>query len=81
MEVLYFTVAAIVLYVISDRILNLIELRRGERFENRSLIFFVIILVLAVGLFNLVQYVRPAAGPAASAVSGPAERGAGSTQQ
>ena len=55
MEMLYYTVAAIVLYVVSDWILNRIEIRRGERFENRSLVFFAIILVLSVALFNLIQ--------------------------
>jgi len=36
MEMLYYTVAAIFLYLASDWILNQIENRRGERFENRS---------------------------------------------
>ena len=57
---LYYTVAAIFLYMVSDWILNQIEIRRGERFENRSLIFFVIILVLSVALFNLIQRFQPA---------------------
>jgi predicted PurR-regulated permease PerM len=61
MEMLYYTIAAIFLYVVSDWILNRIERRRGERFENRSLVFFVIILVLAVILFNLIQQLGPAA--------------------
>jgi len=56
MEMLYYTVAAIFLYLVSDWILNQIENRRGERFENRSLVFFAIILVLSVVLFNLIQY-------------------------
>ena len=60
MEMLYYTVAAIFLYMVSDWILNQIETRRGERFENRSLIFFVIILVLSVTLFNLIQQFQPA---------------------
>lgn len=61
MEMLYYTIAAICLYVVSDWILNRIERRRGERFENRSLVFFVIILLLAVILFNLIQQLGPAA--------------------
>jgi len=67
MEMLYYTVAAIFLYVVSDWILNQIENRRGERFENRSLIFFAIILVLSVALFNLIQYFQPATDPSAPA--------------
>ncbi len=54
----YYTLAAIVLYVVSDWILNQVEIRRGERFDNRSLIFFAIILVLSVALFKLIQYLQ-----------------------
>jgi NADH:ubiquinone oxidoreductase subunit 6 (subunit J) len=67
MEMLYYTIAAVLLYMVSDWILNRIEMRRGERFENRSLIFFVIILILATGAFNLIQYLQPAAAPAPAA--------------
>ena len=63
MEMIYYTIAAIALYVISDWILNRIEMRRGERLENRSLVFFVIILVLALGLFSLVQQFQPPGAP------------------
>ena len=58
MEMVYYTLAAIVLYVVSDWILNQVEIRRGERFDNRSLIFFAIILVLSVALFKLIQYLQ-----------------------
>ncbi len=56
----YYTLAAIVLYVVSDWVLNQVETRRGERFDNRSLIFFAIILVLSVALFKLIQYLQSA---------------------
>ena len=75
MEMLYFTVAAIFLYLASDWILNQIENRRGERFVNRSLIFFVIILVLSLALFRLVQYFQPATAPSAPVAEVPAEQG------
>jgi len=67
MEMLYFTVAAIFLYLFSDWILNQIEIRRGKRFEHRSLIFFVIILVLSMTLFELIQQFRPGTTPPAPA--------------
>jgi len=54
-ELLYFTLAGVALYFVSDRILNFIEARRGERFEQRSLIFFGIILVLALITFSLIN--------------------------
>ncbi len=80
MEMFYYTVAAIFLYVVSDRILNQIEIRRGERFENRSLVFFAIILVLSVALFNLIQYFQPATGPSAPVADVPTEQGVESPQ-
>ena len=56
MEIVYFTLAGIALYLFSDWILDRIEIARGARFENRSLIFFGIIAVLAVIAFSLIQY-------------------------
>ncbi|MCB1869696.1 MAG: hypothetical protein KDI43_14570 [Gammaproteobacteria bacterium] len=50
-----YTVVGLVLYFVSDWILNQIEIRRGARFENRSLVFFVIIMVLALGSFELIK--------------------------
>ncbi|MDH5471575.1 MAG: hypothetical protein OEY61_01850 [Gammaproteobacteria bacterium] len=55
MEMIYFTVAAVVLYGVSDWILNQIEIRHGARLENRSLIFFVIIGTLSVISFYVIQ--------------------------
>jgi hypothetical protein len=43
------------LYFASDWILDRLETRRGSRFENRSIIFFVIILVLAFVSFQLIS--------------------------
>ncbi|HHS84104.1 MAG TPA: hypothetical protein ENK38_04145 [Gammaproteobacteria bacterium] len=56
MEIIYFTVAGIFLYFFSDWVLDRLEAMAGRRFEYRSLIFFVIILVLSMSLFNIVQY-------------------------
>lgn len=60
MEIILFTIAAIILYIVSDRALNYVELRRGARFQHRSLIFFTILVTLAVLSFNLIQYLAPA---------------------
>jgi DMSO/TMAO reductase YedYZ heme-binding membrane subunit len=54
MEIIYFTLVGIGLYFFSDWILNRIEAARGRPFENRSVIFFVIILVLAVVSFQII---------------------------
>ena len=56
MEVVYFTLVAIDLYFFADWLLNRVERARGARFENRSLIFFAIILVLALVSFQLMQW-------------------------
>ena len=58
MEIVYFTLVGIGLYFGSDWILNRIETARGARFENRSIIFFVIILVLALVSFLLISYLQ-----------------------
>ena len=55
-----YTVAGLALYFLSDWILNQIEVRRGQRFENRSVVFFVIILALAVVVFNLIEQILAA---------------------
>lgn len=60
MEIVYFTLVGIGLYFVSDWLLDRIESARGRRFENRSVIFFAIILVLAVASFQLLGYLmRP----------------------
>jgi len=61
MEILYFTVIAVGLYAISDALLNYIERSRGARFEYRQLVFFGIILVLALITFQTMGLLmRPA---------------------
>ena len=56
MEFVYYTIAGIALYLGSDWILNRIEISRGKRFEHRTGIFFVIILVLAIVSFRIIEY-------------------------
>jgi len=56
MEIVYFTVTAIVLYVVADWILQRMEIQAGRRFANRSLIFLAILLPLALGSFALIQH-------------------------
>jgi zinc transporter ZupT len=60
MAFIYYTIAGIVLYLGSDWLLNRIEMSRGKRFEHRSAIFFVIIVVLAVGSFQMIEYMMTA---------------------
>jgi len=57
MAYLYYTITAVLLYLLSDWILNKIETYYGKRFEYRSVIFFVIIMILAVGSFEMIDRV------------------------
>ena len=56
MQYIYYTIAAILLYVVSDWLLLTIEKKRGKPFaEQRSLVFLGIIMVLAVSSFKLIE--------------------------
>jgi predicted PurR-regulated permease PerM len=55
MTTVYFTLAAIVLYLACDRLLDLLERRAGRRFENRSLIFFAMLLGFSLVTFALIR--------------------------
>jgi hypothetical protein len=55
MDLVYFTIVAIGLYVGADWLLDRIERARGKRFEQRQVAFFLIILPLAVVSFWLVR--------------------------
>ena len=63
MEVVQFTLIAIALYVGADAILNWLERLRGARFESRQLVFFAIILPLALAAFALVRALSGGATP------------------
>jgi len=54
-DLLYFTAIAIGLYFGAEWLLERIERARGARFENRQVIFFAIILPLALGAFWLMR--------------------------
>lgn len=63
MEIVLFTVVAAALYFVSDAILRVIERRRGTPLQNRSLVFFAVILVLALVSFEVIErLVAPAGG-------------------
>jgi len=55
MEALYFTITAVVLYFFSDWILQRIETTIGRPLEQRTLYFFLILLILAMGSFALIR--------------------------
>jgi Mn2+/Fe2+ NRAMP family transporter len=60
---IYYTLGAIVTYFLAANILNRIEINRGKRFENRNLIFFVLIFALALIYMFLVNPEAPMLPP------------------
>lgn len=54
-EIVYFTLVAALLYLISNWMVERLEVAAGRRFEYRSLLFFVILLTLAMASFYLIR--------------------------
>jgi hypothetical protein len=59
MQMLLFTVLAVALYFVADRLLDVLEVRAGRRFEYRSLVFLAILLALAIVAFAIVRRFVP----------------------
>ncbi len=56
MSIVYFTLAAALLYLLSDWILERVEVTAGRRFQYRSLVFFCILFALAMTSFAVVSH-------------------------
>ena len=54
MEILYYTLTAIALYFLADWLLDRFESSIGRRLKYRSLVFFAIILSLALFVSQIV---------------------------
>ena len=57
MEIVAFTLVAGVLYLVSERILDAVEVRRGARLQHRSIVFFGILVTLALTTFTILERV------------------------
>lgn len=55
MEILIFTLNAVVVYLLSDWVVRRIEAVRGEVLKQRQVVFFVIFLALALISFRLLK--------------------------
>ena len=55
MEIFYFTLTAVLLYLATDWILKRIETASGKQLKYRNLVFFVILLVMAMTSFTLIR--------------------------
>jgi hypothetical protein len=60
MEAVYYTIAGVVLYLLADRVLLLLEARAGRLFEHRTLIFFFLLLGMALLAFAAIRRMLPA---------------------
>jgi len=55
-ELILFTLNAIVVYLLADWLVRMIEKHRGGVMKQRSVVFFIIFLVLALSSFQFLQY-------------------------
>ncbi len=64
MGIILFTGVGIVLYLVTGQLLTLLERMHGEPLPQRNIIFFVIIMALALPTFNIIQSLTaPQEGP------------------
>lgn len=56
MEIVWFTVVSVGIYLVANGILTRIEDRVGKPLKYRSVVFFAIILTLALCTFELIDY-------------------------
>ena len=54
-EILLFTLNAIVVYLVADWIVRAMEKRKGEVLKQRQAVFFVVFLALALISFNVLR--------------------------
>lgn len=54
-EILIYTASGILLYVLAEAALNYIERLHGEPIPYRSVVFFVIIFMMAMILFQIIN--------------------------
>ena len=57
LETISYTIAAVVLYMVSDMLLQRLELSAGRRFQHRNIVFFFILALLSVTSFSIFQYI------------------------
>ena len=59
-EIIMFTAAGILLYFGADAALNFIEAQHGEPIPYRNIVFFVIIFMMAMVLFQAINlFMKP----------------------
>ena len=61
MQIVLFTIIALVVYVVSDGIVKAIDKNREEPLQNQTLIFFIVFFALILISFQALRYFLPAA--------------------
>jgi len=61
MAAVYYTITGVVLYLFADWVLRTLEARAGRVFEHRTLVFFVLLLSMALLSFAAIRGLAPAA--------------------
>jgi len=56
-EILIYTASGILLYVLADMALRAIERMHGEPIPYRSVVFFIIIFMMAIILFQVIRLI------------------------
>ena len=56
MSIVYFTLAAAILYLFSDWVVQRVEIVLGRRLAHRSVLFFGVLLTLALTSFTLIGH-------------------------
>ena len=57
MEIIVFTLNAILVYLLADWIIRVIEQKKGKVLKYRQVIFFAVFLSLALISFNVLQQI------------------------
>jgi hypothetical protein len=55
LEIVYFTATAIILWLVADWAVDRMEAMAGRRLKHRTILFFFILLGLALGAFHLIS--------------------------
>ena len=64
MEILLFTLNAIIIYLLADWVIRSLEKRKGQVLKNRQIVFFAVFLALALISFNLLPMLLTSLGVA-----------------
>jgi len=56
LQIIYFTLVAALLYLASNWLVERIEMALGRRLKSRSLLFFGILMTLALATFSMIRW-------------------------